>query len=104
MTRKSINCSAQETHPPFSVIVQKNKDVGIIQDWGLNIVLNISCVALSRLCKLSEPQLIHLEQEMIIPTQRVVDGITKIIQLRQLTCYDVDSCFLPSLPSFLSNS
>ena len=77
MARKGISCSAQEPHPPFSVIVQKNKDVGIIQDWGLNIVLNISCVVLSKLCKLSEPQLIHLEQEMIIPTRELWMGSHK---------------------------
>lgn len=40
-------------HPSIQCFSKKNKDVGIIQDWGLYTVLSISCGTLSYLNSLS---------------------------------------------------
>lgn len=53
-------------HPSVKVVVPKNMMQGAFGN-EVSTVFSISCVILRKLLKLSEPQSLHLEEEMLIP-------------------------------------
>lgn len=87
-------------HPSVKVVVPKNMIQGAFGN-EVSTVFSFSCVTLRKLFKLSEPQSLHLEEEILIPRAESWTGSKKYTTKaadRVLWCW----AMLPSFPaSFL---